>query len=243
MRLIDLNEKISYNIKEYNLEDYYDKYVGLFFDQLKYNIVITDEQSDTFSIYDFINKVSSKKKTFILSLDEMYPDVSFKFIKEKAFKQYEQSKASKQKVLSFVLELSRFLTTAKHVKSFLDINKEMMNKYTFFKDGFICLNMTDLSQYIEEAKNITKDFNMVFEPVENKEGLYIKFPVERLFLLGYSTTDVSNLFNFLISTFKYVYALENCGNDFSKRFNLIEELNKWKGNIRQEVSDILKRMQ
>lgn len=242
MHLIDLNDKITYQVKNYPLDDFYDKYLGELFNTLKYNVTVTNKDPTVFCIYDLLNSVNNKCENIVVNLNEIYPNKRIQFIRSKKYRQSDVNDENKQLILSVALEMSRFVNVAKSVKSFLDSEKEMMSKFTFFKDGFVYLNITDVSNLIDKVKEATEECNLLFVCEEEGKDTYIKFPLERLLLLGFSVSDITTLIHLIMSTFKYVYAIDACGSDFVKRFKLIEELTKWKTNMKQEVSDIMKRM-
>lgn len=240
MLWIDLNEKLTFHLKDIEVEDFFEKYVKGFYDNLGYNISVVNKESKNHlkSVYELINFLNSKRDYFTLSLEEIYPNKIFSFKKDKT---YESAKEFRDFVLSLVFEIHHFVNVAKRIKTFLDSEKDSLEKTAFFKDGFVYFNLTGIDNYSQKVQQEAEDFKIKFDVVNEDDKPFIKFPLERLMLLDFSNYEISVLLHLIMSAYKYIYSLDNCGEDFTKRCELRAEFNKWKNTALCEVEDILKR--
>lgn len=238
MHLIDLTEELTFNIKHYD-DSLYEDTLENFFNILGYCISISDNpcKDHVVGINSFIVKLNSKRNEFTVEIPETYPNTIFKF---KRSKKIVYSNKQKDEILSFVLSIPFFVSIAKRVKTFLDLEKESVGKNALFKNGFVNFNLKGVELFIEPVQKLANDFNIKFETVNENGETFLKIPVERLMQLGYSNTEISTILHLLISAFKYVYTVESCGQDFIKRCQLKAELEKWKKTAINTTNDILK---
>lgn len=239
MNSINLDEKLSFNLCNFN-DNICKKYIEEFFNKFNYNITVSfvEKKEICYSVYDFLIALNSQKENFSLKLTELFGDKIFFFKKEKKLK---ISEDYKKEILSLLLEIPHFVSVAKQEKVFLDSEKDYLKNSCFYKNGFIYFNLKGIEKYIMAVQNLLFSIGIkVFTTLEDN-NFYIKFPVERLFLLGFSNYDVSVIIHFVISSFKYLYAMDNCGEDFIKKRNLRTELEKWKISSKNTVLDLLKK--
>lgn len=239
MPLIDLTEKLTFRIKKYD-EEVYERYLEGLFNTLHYNVSVASKKckNHVIGINEFIKTMNSKKNEFSVEIPETYEGIIFKFKKGKKFI---TSKTKQNELLSLVLNIPSFVGIAKRIKTFLDLEKESVGKNAVFKGGYVQFNLTGAELYVEPVQKVTEEFNLKFDTVVDDKVTYVRIPVERLMQLGYSNPDISIILHLIISAFKYIYSIEQSGQDFNKRCQLRGELDKWKVTAANEVSEILKK--
>lgn len=238
MPLIDLTEELTFRIKHYD-DSVYEQVLEQLFDTLGYCVSVTDKASKNHAIgiNSYIVMLNHKKSEFTVEIPETFPETIFKFKRSKILK---LSDNHKDEILAFALSAHTFVSIAKRIKTFLDLEKESVGKNALFKNGFVYFNLKGVELFVEPVQKLTEEFYVKFDTVYENGQLYFRVPVERLMQLGYTNTEISTIMHLIISAFKYVYTVESCGQDFIKRCQLKAELEKWKKTAVHAVDEILK---
>lgn len=231
-------------LKEFGLESTkYMKYIEQFHNTLKMNIKYsTIKNSDLKlceSATEFIVALYTKPKVnFTLKLKQI---TGWKGYLEFTYgEEYIEPTEEVNKILALMMEIPSLVTKVKRMKSVAEQLYQVVKTGALILEEELVFKMDSLEGFIEKALKELEDIglNVLYDNEQNT----IIVPFGNMVMREFSTKEIILMTSTVLSVFKFLYALNACGDDFIKSMNLRGDFERWKNTRQKEVHDVFNRI-